>query len=160
MNQPSNGPQSWWQPPSAQEHPRYGQAPPPAQPQNFGGGFQSEYGGFGAFGEPAPSRRRRSWTPIFMGITAVVLLGGVTAAWLLGAFRGDVLDAQSVEDGVATVLRESYGEHDVSNVECPEGQRIVAGHTFECSVDIAGKQKAVQIRVLNDKPEYEVGAPR
>ena len=71
----------------------------------------------------------------------------------------DVLDQASLHEGITNVLRESYGEHDVSNVRCPEDQPITTGHTFDCKVDVAGQQRTVSIRILNDKPQYEVGAP-
>lgn len=91
---------------------------------------------------------------------AVTLAAGGTAAWLLGVFHGDVLDQQALQEGVATVLRDSYGEHGIKNVRCPANQEITTGSTFECSVEIGHRTTAVPIRILNDKPEYEVGAPR
>ncbi|WP_199434391.1 DUF4333 domain-containing protein [Qaidamihabitans albus] len=154
MTQPPGQPQGWWQPPS----PPHGQ-PAPGQPA-FGGGFQSQYGGLGAFGEP-PAPGRRSKKPLVTGLVLVlVLAGGGAAAWFLGVFRGDVLDHESVENGVISVLRDSYGEHDVQDARCPADQKIETGHTFECSVEVAGRPKTVSIRVLNTEPEYEVGAPK
>ena len=88
----------------------------------------------------------------------VLVLGG-GAAWLLGAFRGDVLDQQSLEDGVVKVLNENYGEPDVKNAQCPSNEAAKNGTTFDCTVQIAGQEKKVTVRVLNDRPEYEVGAP-
>ncbi|PRX43980.1 uncharacterized protein DUF4333 [Prauserella shujinwangii] len=162
MTQPPPGqPQGWWQP-QGTPSPPHGQAAPGHPPPVYGGGFQSQYGGFGAFGAggPAPAPRK-SRKPLLIAVAAVlVLAGGGVAAWLLGAFRGDVLDAGSVERGVAQVLRDSYGEHDVRAVQCPDGQPIETGHTFDCSVEVAGKPRTVSIRVLNDQPEFEVGAPR
>ncbi|EHR59462.1 DUF4333 domain-containing protein [Saccharomonospora cyanea] len=166
MTQPPGAPQ-WWQPqgpqgpPSGQvpQQPHPYAAPPQATPA-FGGSFASEYGGFGAFDGNSPAKRARSRKPWIIGATALVLLaGGGAAAWFSGVFSGDVLDQASLHEGVTTVLRESYGEHDVSNVSCPEDQQITTGHTFDCTVDVAGRQRTVSIRILNDKPQYEVGAP-
>lgn len=152
------GSQGWWQPgPYNQQGQPYAQ--PAFQQQGFGGGFQSQYGGLGAFGEQSPRKSRKGKVLAVVVAVVVVLGGGGAAAWYFGLFQGDVLDPQSVEQGVARVLRDSFGEHDVSNVQCPGGQQIEAGHTFECSVDISGRTKTVSIRVLNEKPEYEVGAP-
>jgi hypothetical protein len=39
-------------------------------------------------------------------------------------------------------------------------QPVRNGTTFECTVEISGQEKTVPIRVLNEKPEFEVGAPR
>ncbi|MEU6640976.1 DUF4333 domain-containing protein [Saccharomonospora sp. NPDC046836] len=176
MTQPPGQPQGWWQPPQQGQHyPAPGQQPPnyqapgqqpahpqaPRQPAGFGGTFQSQYGGLGAFGDVAPPKRRKLGKPLLIGAIVVVLLaGGGIAAWLLGAFRGDVLEQRSLQTGVATVLRDSYGEHDVTNVQCPADQQVQTGHTFECTVEIGGQRRAVSIRVLNDKPEFEVGAPK
>lgn len=182
MTQPPNQPPGGWaqpdQPPGSQ--PQYGQWPqpvpgqhgypaqsPPAgapgygqQPQ-FGGGFASQYGGLGAFEPSPPPKRARSKKPYLIGGTVIVVLAAAAiVAWLLGAFRGDVLDKVSLQDGVTTVLSENFGEQDVRNAQCPENQEIKNGNTFECSVDVAGQPKKVTIRVLNDKPEFEVGAPK
>lgn len=169
MTYPPGQPQGWWQP---QQPPQQG-PPPPAAPHgppgppgrqpSYGGGFQSQYGGLGAFGAapaPAPPKkggRRR----LLIGLAAVaVLAGGGAAGWLTAPFQGDVLDPESAQDGVVRVLRESYGEHDVSDAQCPADQEIRAGHTFECTVEVGGRPRTVSIRVLNDKPEFEIGAPR
>ncbi|GAB3486515.1 DUF4333 domain-containing protein [Amycolatopsis cihanbeyliensis] len=168
MTQPPNQQPGWWQPPNP---------PPPAPPAQpgqygppgqYGAGFQSQYGGFGAFGAqpstPPGGKGRRSKRPLLITALAVVVLaGGVVTAWLLGAFRGmagDVIEPNSLENGVLAVLRESYGEQDVRNPRCPVDQPARNGTTFECTVDVAGEQKTVSIRVLNDKPEVEVGMPR
>lgn len=169
MTQPPNHPNGWWQPqpPPGQHYPGYdaGRQPPaqPAQPgPTFGGNFQSQqYGGFGAFGAEPEPRRKRSKRPLLIGAVVVVLVaGGTVAAWLLGAFRGDVLDQASLQTNVATVMRDNYGEQDVKNVRCPDDQKIETGNSFQCTVEIGSEQRTVSIRVLNDKPEYEVGAPR
>ncbi|MET8994806.1 DUF4333 domain-containing protein [Amycolatopsis sp. Hca4] len=143
-----------WQPPS-QPTP----APSHGQPQ-YGGGFQpSQYGGLGAF--PAePAKKPKSKKPLLIALAAVLVLAlGGGAAWLLGAFRGDVLEQQSLQDGVVKVLNENYGEPDVKNAQCPANEAAQNGTTFDCTVTIGGQQKKVTVRVLNDRPEYEVGAP-
>ncbi|WP_158881229.1 DUF4333 domain-containing protein [Amycolatopsis anabasis] len=138
--------------------------PPQGQYSGFGGGFQqsSAYGGLGAFGgEDQTKKGPRSKKPwIIGGAVVLVLAAGGVVAWLLGAFRGEVLDQGSLQDGVLKVLRESYGEGDVKDARCPDDQATKTGTTFECSVTVAGQQKKVAIRVLNDKPEFEVGAPK
>ncbi len=149
-----NGP---WQPPSqpTQQQPAPGQG----QPQ-YGGGFQpSQYGGLGAFA-PEPAKKPKSKKPVLITAAAVLVLAvGGGAAWLLGAFRGDVLEQQSLQDGVVKVLNENYGEPDVKNAQCPADEAAQNGTTFDCTVTIGGQQKKVTVRVLNDRPEYEVGAP-
>ncbi|MEV7091654.1 DUF4333 domain-containing protein [Amycolatopsis sp. NPDC051045] len=155
--QPNSGP---WSPPSQptpQQPPTPGQGP---QQQQYGGGFQpAQYGGLGAFAVE-PEKKPKSKKPLLIAAAAVLVLavGGGTA-WLLGAFRGDVLEQQSLQDGVVKVLNENYGEPDVKNAQCPANEAATNGTTFDCTVTIGGQQKKVTVRVLNDRPEYEVGAP-
>ncbi|UOX86574.1 DUF4333 domain-containing protein [Amycolatopsis sp. FBCC-B4732] len=155
-----------WQPPSQptpQQHPGTPAADRPAQGQpgqQFGGGFQpAQYGGLGAF-TPEPAKKPKSKKPLLIaGAAVLVLVVGGGAAWLLGAFRGDVLEQQSLQDGVVKVLNENYGEPDVKNAQCPSNEAARNGTTFDCTVTIGGQEKKVTVRVLNDRPEYEVGAP-
>lgn len=178
MNQPPQQP-GWWQPPAQpqqpwspgqpQGHPGQGypgQQPtaPPAQPQpGYGGGFQpstSGYGGFGAFNEGSEPSKPRSKKPFVIGgaIVAVLVVAGA-ALLIFNPFKS-VLDQDSLQEGVAAVLHESYGEGDVRDVNCPSGESVSTGTSFTCSVTVAGAPKTVSVRVLNDKPEYEVGAPK
>jgi hypothetical protein len=96
---------------------------------------------------------------VLAGIAVVVVAAGLGTAWGLGAFGGDTLAQKSLQDGVSQVLRDSYGEPDVRNVECPSGETADNGTTFDCTVQLGGQRKKVTVRVLNDKPEYSVGAP-
>ncbi|MEV6442139.1 DUF4333 domain-containing protein [Amycolatopsis sp. NPDC051716] len=150
---PNSGP---WQPPS-QPTP---QQPAPGPGQQYGGGFQpTQYGGLGAFAVE-PQKKPKPKKPLLIAAVAVLVLAlGGGAAWLLGAFRGDVLEQQSLQDGVVKVLNENYGEPDVKNAQCPANEAARNGTTFDCTVTIGGQQKKVTVRVLNDRPEYEVGAP-
>lgn len=153
MNQPSGQHGGWWQPPGAQQHPGT------QQPPGFGG-YSGHYGGFGAFEQSTPARRKRSKKPLLLGAAVAVLLAaGAVAAWLLGAFSGPVLDQAALEGEVTRVLHESYGEQDVTNTQCPAGQPIDPGHTFTCTVTVAGTPMTVRIRVLNEKPVFTIGAP-
>lgn len=158
---PAPGQQQWQQPPQ-QWHPYPSPAPgAPAAPQPPAyGGFQSgSYGGFGAFTPATPQRSRGRI--VIAGITAMVLIAaGGAAAWQFGLIHfSDVLDEKALETGVKQVLTNNYGEADVTGVDCPSGQQVTPGHRFSCTVEIDGKTKEVAIRVLNGKPEFEVGAP-
>jgi len=148
-----------WSPQSAPHQPPNPGAAPPGQQQQFGGGFQpSAYGGLGVFAEA--EKKPKSKKPLLIvGAAILVLAIGGGAAWLLGAFRGDTLEQKSLQDGVVKVLNENYGEPDVKNAECPSGESAKNGTTFDCTVRIGGQPKKVTVRVLNDRPEYEVSAP-
>ncbi|TVT16470.1 DUF4333 domain-containing protein, partial [Amycolatopsis rhizosphaerae] len=117
------------------------------------------YGGLGAFDGGGKPKRGKKPLLIAAGVAVVLAAAGV-GAWQSGAFRGPVLDQKSVQDGVQTVLHEAFGESDVRDVHCPEGQPAKTGTTFECTVTVAGQPKKVAIRVLNDQPQFEVGAPK
>ncbi|WP_406640598.1 DUF4333 domain-containing protein [Amycolatopsis sp. WGS_07] len=152
--QPYGGPGQQSQPTPAQQ--------PGQQPAGsaYGGGFQpSEYGGLGAFSSAKPGKPRSKKPFLIAGAVVVVLAAAGGIAWATGVFSGDTLDQKSLQDGVSRVLNENYGEPDVKNVACPSGQAIENGTTFDCTVQVGGQPKKVTVRVLNDKPEYSVGAP-
>lgn len=164
-----NGPPGW-QPPGG-AHPPNPWAPAPGSPlpgrkpwrprqSGKDAGQSSSYRGLGAFGDVGvtPKRSRKPW--IIAAAIVVVLAGGGVGAWQLGAFRGDVLDRKSVEDGVQKVLREDFGEGDLRDASCPANRPIKTGTTFECTVTVAGQPKKVTVRVLNEQAQFEVGAPK
>jgi hypothetical protein len=165
MTQPPNQPPHWWQPQQGPGQPTASGAYPgqwqQTQPPQFGGGFQlAQYGGLGAFPDDITTKKKHSKKPLlFGGIGVLILAGAGVAAWLLGAFSGDTLEQKSLQDGVSKVLTESYGEQDVRAVQCPDGQEIKTGNTFDCSAEVGGQPRKVTVRVLNTNPEYEVGAP-
>lgn len=176
--QPAPGQPSWGYPPQGYPQPGYpqqggqwGPAPqgyPPAQdarqpggfPASPGAPFNSGYHGFGAFeGKPAkPKRSRKPW--IAGAIVVVVLAGAGVGAWSSGLFDGPVLDRDSVQNGVQSVLRDDFGESDVRNVSCPDDRPVRTGTTFECTATVAGQAKKVTVRVLNEQAQFEVGAPK
>lgn len=140
--------------------------PTPAQPGQqpsgspYGGEFQpSEYGGLGAFSSAKPGKPRSKKPLLIAGAVVVALAAAAGISWATGVFSGDTLDQKSLQDGVSRVLNENYGEPDVKNVSCPSGQPVENGTTFDCTVQVGGQPKKVTVRVLNDKPEYSVGAP-
>ena len=189
MTQPPNQPQQWWQPetpqnprppqspgniypnqwPPPEQHQGQPWRPPQAPPRHTPGsvnptqaGFSyqpTNYGGLGAFSEAKPPQNRSKKPILFGGIGVLVVAAASGIAWLLGAFSGDTLDQQSTQNGLEKVLTDSYGENDVKNAQCPSGEEITTGNTFDCTVEIAKQSKKVTIRVLNDKPEFVVGAP-
>lgn len=112
----------------------------PQNPPGLGFAPGSTYGGFGVFeGIAEPKRSKKPW--IAGAIALVVLAGAGLAAWLLGAFRGEVLDQQSVQDGVRQILREDFGEGEVGNVSCPKDEPVKTGITFDCTLTVAGNRR-------------------
>jgi hypothetical protein len=53
----------------------------------------------------------------------------------------NTLEQKSLQDGVSKVLTESYGEQDVRAVQCPDGQEIKTGITFDCSAEVGAAEE-------------------
>ncbi len=62
-------------------------------------------------------------------------------------------------DGVAKILVEQYHVSPPIPVDCPPDQEAKPGNAFICVAKIGGEDKAVDIKVLDDKGTYEVGTP-
>ncbi|MHA6804768.1 DUF4333 domain-containing protein [Salinifilum ghardaiensis] len=146
-----------WQPPQHRPVPA---APPGEDP---GPGASAGPGGAPAGPGPEGPRRGRARLPWLLsgGAAAVVLavvavLGFVAPGW----FVRPVFDAAGVQKGIAQTLRDSYRIGDVEQVRCPSGQRVAAGHQFDCRVRIGGETQVVTISVKNDRGVYEVGHPK
>lgn len=119
-----------------------------------------------SFGRPAgeaaaprsPWRQRRA---VLIGgvVTVVVAVLAVTAFWVPGFLVTDKLSGSAAESGVRTILTTDYQATDVSDVRCPDGQKVARGGTFRCTVTIAGAQQQVTVTFLDDEGTYEVGRP-
>jgi hypothetical protein len=111
--------------------------------------------------EPAaPPRRGRQGLVLALLIALLIagivgFLGFVTP----GFFLIRVLDPAAVQTGVQKVLTNDYGLTGVDRVICGDGNRVVAGTTFDCRATVDGKQVTVPIRVTTDAGDYEVGRP-
>ncbi len=111
-------------------------------------------------GAQQPKRSRKS-RGLLLGIGAgivLLILGGALAALLIPS--GPVLDSAAVEQGVQRVLTEDYDAGNVSNVDCPRGQPVEPGTSFECTATIEGAEQAVPISVTTTEGEYVVGLLR
>ncbi|MFS8099237.1 DUF4333 domain-containing protein [Lentzea alba] len=72
----------------------------------------------------------------------------------------EVFVAKSVERGVVQILEDEYKISGVGVARCPEGQAVEPGTSFDCTVEVGGQVKTVEIRVKTADGEYEVGQPR
>ena len=57
------------------------------------------------------------------------------------------------------ILTEDYQASDVSDVQCPSGQRVETGASFTCSVTVGGQQQQVTVTFIDDDGRYEVSRP-
>ncbi|MGW5921928.1 DUF4333 domain-containing protein [Nocardia fluminea] len=139
-NQGANAPQQWGQPAPQQQ---WGQQPAPQQ----------------QWGQQQPSSGGKSKGLIIGLIAAGVLVVAAVIGLLLVVFSSDELDNAAVQDGVARVLKDSYGIADVSDVSCPSGQAVEVDATFTCDLKVSGEAKKVTVKITKEDGTYEVGRP-
>ncbi|MEU4808911.1 DUF4333 domain-containing protein [Nocardia fluminea] len=139
-NQAGNAQQQWGQPAPQQQ---WGQQPAPQQ----------------QWGQQPPSSGGKSKGLIIGLIAAGVLVVAAVIGLLLVVFSSDELDNAAVQDGVARVLKDSYGIADVSDVSCPSGQAVKVDATFTCDLKVSGEAKKVTVKITKEDGTYEVGRP-
>lgn len=88
------------------------------------------------------------------------LLGRSGAIVALAAFLAvgcgeTVIDSAKVEAAIEQNLHRATGEK-VSSVECPSGVEVKAGATFECTVELGGKQEKATLKIVNSDADVEV----
>ncbi|ORI22701.1 hypothetical protein BJI47_17870 [Rhodococcus sp. 1168] len=90
-------------------------------------------------------------------VVAILLIGGVLFATLGGT---KTLDTDAAEAGIEEIVSGTYGATSVSNVDCPSGQAVEKGASFDCSVRVDGIDKKVTLTFTDDTGTYEVSRPR
>lgn len=145
--------QQWQQPQQPVQQPQYEQQW--QQPQQYPG-----YGQYPSF-EPEQGKKSKVWlwvtlTVVVLAAAAVGVLGFVTP----GFFVPKTFDAASIEKGVVQILGK---DAKVSNVKCPEDEKVEQDHTFTCTATYNGDQKEIPITVTDaeaDPPVYRVDGPK
>jgi Domain of unknown function (DUF4333) len=81
----------------------------------------------------------------------------VLAVALLASGCGDtVIDQTKAEEATQASLEKSLREK-ISAVECPSGQKVEAGETFDCTVRFPGGEHATaQLRILNKDADVRI----
>lgn len=159
QQQPQGQQYGGYQAPQQPGQPQFGQQPQygqPGQPAQFAG---QQFGG-----QPIPGGPKKSKTGLIIGIAAAAIIAIVALVLIIGyftgAFFGKKFDNAKVNEGVTKVLKENYNEADASGVSCKtDGVKVKSGETFSCDATIGGKQKTVEVKVLDDEGKYQVGAP-
>ncbi|MGV9673711.1 DUF4333 domain-containing protein [Nocardia sp. NPDC003482] len=147
-------PQSAWEPTQQQ----WGQQP--QQPQQQWGQPQQQWG---QQQQPwdqqqlQPAKKSRKGLFIGLGALAVVIVVAIVLAVVF--LSSSKLDNKAVQDGVQKVLKDSYGIDDVQDVNCPSGQKVEVGKTFDCTLKVGGEAKKVTVKITKDDGTYEVGRP-
>ena len=100
-------------------------------------------------------------TLMFVGGGALLLIAAIVliTAFLFPGWAPKNLDQQAAQDGVQKILTEDYQASDVSDVQCPSGQRVETGASFTCSVTVGGQQQQVTVTFIDDDGRYEVSRP-
>lgn len=150
--QPQQGQPQWGQPQQGQpQQGQWGQQQP-GQPQG------QQWTGANQWNAGAPQTKSKTGLIVGLAVAALVLIGAIIGAVLL--FGGtDTLDPEAAQAGVEKVLTESYGATDVSDVQCPDGEEVKAGNSFECTLTVDGQFRTVTLTFTDDEGTYEVSRP-
>ena len=143
--QPGQG-QQWGQPQQGQ--PQWGQQP----------GQQWGSTGASQWNAGAPQQKSKTGLIVGLAVAGLVVIGAIIGAVLLLG-GNDTLDPEAAQAGVEKVLTESYGATDVSDVQCPDGEEVKAGNSFECTLTVDGQFRSVTVTFTDDEGTYEVSRP-
>jgi hypothetical protein len=77
------------------------------------------------------------------------------AMFLTAGCGGTEIDSAKVEAAIEQNLHRATGEK-VTSVECPSGVEVRAGATFECAVELGGKQEKATLKIVNSDADVEV----
>jgi uncharacterized protein DUF4333 len=84
------------------------------------------------------------------------VLGALALAACLASGCGEtVIDSAKTEAAIEQNLHRATGQK-VGSVECPSGVEVKAGATFECSVELGGKQETATLKIVNSEADVEV----
>ena len=86
-----------------------------------------------------------------------VVLGLIAALAFAVGCGGTVIDTTKIEEQLEASVPKELNEK-VSSVECPSGQKVEAGATFTCKVNLPkGKEKTVTLEIVNkDADVHEI----
>lgn len=154
--QPQQGQPQWGQQPGQGQ--QWGQ-PQQGQPQ-WGQQPGQQWGSTGAsqWNAGAPQQKSKTGLIVGLAVAGLVVIGAIIGAVLLLG-GNDTLDPEAAQAGVEKVLTESYGATDVSDVQCPDGEEVKAGNSFECTLTVDGQFRSVTVTFTDDEGTYEVSRP-
>lgn len=150
---------------------QYGQQPPFAGGQNPnqqypgqqfpGQPYPGQYPGQFPGQQPVPGRSgAQSKKPLIIAGSVIAVVAVVAAVLYFAFGRPTTLDTTAAQDGIRTVLTESYGATNVSGVSCPQNIEVKAGTSVDCTLTVDGAFKKVTLTFLNDDADYEVSLPK
>ncbi|MFS8098854.1 DUF4333 domain-containing protein [Lentzea alba] len=130
------------------------------QTQQYPGQQPNPYGQQPGYGQPVP--QKKSSAAIWVAAVVVVLLvGGVLFAGFVSPafFKKKIFDNTAVQTGIVQILKDEYKISEVGQATCSGENEVKPNTSFECKVQVGGKDKKVKIVVKTEDGEYEVGQP-
>jgi hypothetical protein len=126
----------------------------PGQPNPYG----QQPGGYGA---PVPPKKKSSAAIWVAAVVVVLLVGGVLFTGFVSPafFKKKIFDNTAVQNGIVQILKDEYKISDVGSATCTGENEVKPNTSFECKVQVGGKDKKVKIVVKTEDGEYEVGQP-
>ncbi|MEU7476140.1 DUF4333 domain-containing protein [Lentzea sp. NPDC042327] len=136
------------QDPYGQQAQQYGQQPNP-------------YGQQPGYGPPVQQKKKSSAAIWVAAVVVVLIVGGVLFTGFVSPafFKKKVFDNTSVQNGIVQILKDEYKISDVGSATCSGENEVKPNTSFECKVQVGGKDKKVKIVVKTEDGEYEVGQP-
>lgn len=94
-------------------------------------------------------------------VVVVAVVVGLSKPSFLFTKKLDMRAAQAEVEHVLTDDITGYGDKNVKNVVCNNGQNatVKQGDSFTCQVSVDGAQKHVTVTFLDNDGNYEVGRP-
>ena len=118
------------------------------------------------WGGPYPPQPRKPfpWKAVGLVVAALIVIALIVLgllAFVVGPrfARVDVLDADSVTQGVTRVVTEDW-RRQITGVTCPSDQEVRPGATFTCSATVDGRPAQVPVSIIDASGTYSVGQPR
>ncbi|MFI6865490.1 DUF4333 domain-containing protein [Nocardia sp. NPDC050406] len=152
------GQQDWGQQPGGQQwgqsQPQWPQQGQPGQTSDWNNPQQSQ-----PWPQPGGQQPKKKTGLIIGAVVGAVVVVGAIIGGVFFLTAKDQLDNKAVQNGVQTVLKDSYGIEDVKDVSCPSGKKVEVDNTFDCTLKVGGEDKKVTIKITKDDGTYEVGRP-
>ncbi|MFW0785729.1 DUF4333 domain-containing protein [Gordonia sp. CPCC 206044] len=152
-NQQQYGGQQYGQQPYGQQQfgqPTQGQ---PTAPGQFGGDQ------FASMATPARKYGNRNLLLIGGGLAVLIAAILLVTAFVVPGWAPKKISQDAVQDGVKKILTEDYQAADVTEVQCPSGQKVDDGASFTCTATVGGQKQTVTITFVGDDGKYEVSRP-
>ncbi|WP_086667019.1 DUF4333 domain-containing protein [Lentzea kentuckyensis] len=134
------------------------------QTQQYGVPGQQQpnpYGQQPGYGPPVPPKKKSSAAIWVAAVVVVLLVGGVLFTGFVAPafFKKKIFDNTAVQTGIVQILKDEYKISDVGSATCTGENEVKPNTSFECKVQVGGKDKKVKIVVKTEDGEYEVGQP-